>query len=358
MKAALRHLAVAISVWTLMAIGRANGLAQQNGPAPPPSSNKRDAAIPGLPTDVDASPAPSTPQGAPPSGASANKPAAARPAGPQSPAVALIPQPGRKTPQPKSPEEAAAYQGFLTEQSPDARIRKVEDFLLQYPDSEFRESAYQSAMLAYRQKNDLERMLTYGDLTLGQNPDNLTALLMLSTALSELTDRNDSDRDDKLQEGDGYAAHALESIGKMIKPPGFPDERWAAIRHESESTAHAARGLIALIREDFPKAELELKEAATLAKPADAVLLYRLGLSYSFQKKYQEALETFDQAQAMGGIKMPDGPGKTRDLVLEAKQFAAKALAAEAPPLPAAVSQGTGTAAPTPAGAPAAGTTP
>jgi len=61
------------------------------------------------------------------------------------------------------------------------------------------------------------------------------------------------------------------------------------------------------------------------------VVLYRLGLSYSFQKKYEEALEALDRAAALGGIKLNAGGGKTRDLVAEAKEFAAKGLAA-APP--------------------------
>ena len=252
-------------------------------------------------------------------------------AAPSGPAIANVPQPGQKQPQAKTPEEAAAYQALLGEQKPDERIHLVEDFLLQYPDSEMREFAYQAGMQAYQAKNDFNHLLIYGELALAENPDNLTALLTLSAAISEMTDRNDSEREEKLADGERYAVHALEVIGKLHKPPGFPDERWAEMRHESESTAHAARGLIALLREDFVKAELELKEAVALARRPDAVVLYRLGLSYSFQKKYEEALEALDRAAALGGIKLNAGGGKTRDLVAEAKEFAAKGLAA-APP--------------------------
>lgn len=246
------------------------------------------------------------------------------------PASVAAPQPRR--PQAKTPEEAAAFQAFLAEQNPDQRIRLVEDFLLSYPETELKESAYQSAMQAYQAKNDLEHLLTYGELVLTQNPENITALLTLAAAISEMTGRNDADSDEKLADGDQYARQALDVLGRLRKPPGFPEEQWNEARRESESAAHAARGLIALIREDFVVAELELKEAVALTKKPDTALLYRLGMTYSFQKKYNEALGVLDQAASLGGIKINAAGGNTRDLVAEAREFAAKALAASAPP--------------------------
>ena len=248
------------------------------------------------------------------------------------PAAAVAPRPERRRPQAKTPEEAAAYQAFLAEQNPDQRIRLVEDFLLFYPETELKESAYQAAMQAYQAKNDLEPLLTYGELVLEQNPENITTLLTMAAAISEMTDRNDSDRDEKLAEGDQYALQALDKLGRLRKPPGIPEEQWNDARRESESVAHAARGLMALIREDFMRAELELKEAVALSKQPSAALLYRLGMSYSFQKKYAEALEVLDRAASLGGIRIATASGTTRDVVAEAREFAFKALAGSAPP--------------------------
>jgi len=67
-------------------------------------------------------------------------------------------------------------------------------------------------------------------------------------------------------------------------------------------------------------------------------VLYRLGLSYSFDKKYPEAIEALDRAEGLGGVKLA-GP-KPRDLVTEARamavkaQEAAAATAVPAPPEP------------------------
>jgi tetratricopeptide (TPR) repeat protein len=243
------------------------------------------------------------------------------------------PQPGPPTrPQAKSPEEAAAHKAFLEEKNPDQQIRLVEDFLLYYPQTELKESAYVVAMQAYQAKSEFDHVLTYGELVLTENPENVTALLTLATAISETTARDDFDGDVRLTEGDEYAREALEVIGRLRRPPGFPEEEWNAARRESESVAHAARGLIALIREDFVRAELQLKEAVALARNPAPALLYRLGMSYSFQKKYAEAVEVLDRAASMGGIQVATAGGYTRDIVAEARAFASRALADSAPP--------------------------
>jgi hypothetical protein len=91
---------------------------------------------------------------------------------------------------------------------------------------------------------------------------------------------------------------------------------------------------MALIREDFVRAELELQEAVALTAHPDAVLLYRLGLTRSFMKKYDLALETLERAEAVGGVKLPGAQGASRDLVAEAKEFILRAQSAAPSPEP------------------------
>ena len=81
------------------------------------------------------------------------------------PPPASAPPPVRQ-PKAKSQEEFAAYQKFMREPKPDEQIRLIEDFLLQYPDSELKEFAFQTATQAYQAKDDYARVLTYGELTL------------------------------------------------------------------------------------------------------------------------------------------------------------------------------------------------
>jgi hypothetical protein len=91
--------------------------------------------------------------------------------------------------------------------------------------------------------------------------------------------------------------------------------------------------MVSLIREDFPQAEAELKRSTDLASAPDPVIFYRLGLSYSFQKKYDEAIEALDRASGVGGVTVTTADGRTRDLVAEAKDFVVKSREAEENPL-------------------------
>src|SRR5215467_3743593 len=136
-----------------------------------------------------------------------------------------------------------------------------------------REYVFEVAMEAYHAKSDYNRMQTYGELTLAENPDNLTALLELSSSLAETTGREDPDRDGKLDDGDDHAEHALAVLDQLHKPPGLPDEQWDRTKKEAMSIAHASRGLIALVRQDFAGAAGELKQAVDLTLRPSALLL-------------------------------------------------------------------------------------
>ncbi len=237
---------------------------------------------------------------------------------------------GRKQPRAKSQEEFAAYQKFMQERTPEEQIRLLEDFLLQYPETELKEYAYQAATQAYQAKNDFAKVLTYGEMTLAENENNLVALLILSSAIPERTAKSDPDREENLAEAERYASRSLEVLAKLPMPAELTPEQWRQTRRDAEATPHAALGLIAMIREDFPKAEGELKMATEMAARPDPVTLYRLGLCYSLEKKYDPALEVLERSAALGGVKVPGPEGASRDLVAEAKEFALKAKAASA----------------------------
>ncbi|MBI3894592.1 MAG: hypothetical protein HY313_01540 [Acidobacteria bacterium] len=244
----------------------------------------------------------------------------------------------KEPPKAQSQEELEAYQKFIQAQDLDERIRGVEDFLLQYPESALKEYAYQAAAQAYQAKNDYERVLTYGELTLTENQDNLVALLILASSIADRTGKNTPDRDEKLNEAGQYAKRALARLPGLERPTGIEESRWEQTKREAEVTAHTAIGMIAMVREDFAKAESELRLATSWAVPPDPVLLYRLGLCYSFQQRYDSALQVLKQAEALGGVKVPDSEGKTKDLVAEAIEFALRGKNGGAAP-PVAASQ-------------------
>src|SRR5262249_14443955 len=94
-------------------------------------------------------------------------PAAAPQAG-TAPRASAAPGDQKKQPRAHSQEEADAFQKFMNEHNPDAEIKLIEDFLLAYPNTELKEYAYQAATQAYQAKNDYNKVLTYGELTLNE----------------------------------------------------------------------------------------------------------------------------------------------------------------------------------------------
>jgi hypothetical protein len=242
--------------------------------------------------------------------------------------------PPARQPRAKSEEEFAEYQRFMRETDADRQVQMVEDFLLHFPDSELREYAFQAATQAYQIKNDFALVRTYGELTLGENEDNLVALLILASAIPERTNKDDPESEENLTEAEGYARRILDLMTRMPQPAGVTPARWEQTKREAAATAHASLGMVHLIREEFFEAESEFKMSADLASAPDPVTFYRLGLSFSFQKKFDEAIEALDRSDAVGGVKVGSPGGPARDLVAEAKDFVLKSREASGNPDP------------------------
>jgi tetratricopeptide (TPR) repeat protein len=239
--------------------------------------------------------------------------------------------PPKPAPAAKSPEEQAAFDKIVKEQRPDERIKLVEDFLLSHPDSEFKQAVYMAASQAYRRKNDLARMLTYAELTLAENPENLQALLILAESLPESVRREDPDYVDRVEEAREHAQLAIELIGKTARPQGATPEQWQQSRKQVESAARLALALTAMMREDYAEAVAEYDKAFKLMDKPDALSLYRLGLTYSFLKKYDEAIEALQKSAEAGGVNSRTASGTPRDLVAEARAYVEKQKASSAP---------------------------
>lgn len=239
--------------------------------------------------------------------------------------------PPKPAPVAKSSEEQAAFDKVSQEQRPDERIQLVEDFLLVYPDSEFKQSVYLAASEAYRRKNDLPRMLTYAELTLAEDPQNLQALLMLAEALPESVHRDDPDFVDRVDEAAEYARTAIKVAGRMARPASATPIQWQRTRKQVEVAARLALGLTAMLREDYPEAEAEFTAALGMMERPDALSLYRLGLTYSLQKKYDEAIATLQRSIEAGGVRGRTAGGEPRELAAEALSYVEKQNVATPP---------------------------
>lgn len=244
--------------------------------------------------------------------------------------TALAQQPA-KQPAPKSQKELEAILAIQNAQDPDARIKAAEDLITKFKDTEFKEFALQMEVLSHQQKNDFENMMIAGERTLEVNPDNVVVLIALATAIPQRTREHDLDKEEKLGKAEAWAAKAQKLIPNLPKfNPAIPDDDWTGYKKSAMSQSHEAIGMSMFVRKSYAKAEEAFKAAAEVSPQPEPTILYRLGMVYSAQNKYDEAIAVFDKAIAAGGVKVGG-----RDLAADQKAAAVKAKGAgEAKPAP------------------------
>lgn len=244
-------------------------------------------------------------------------------AAPQQPAQQQQGQPApgaKKQPQAKTQEELGEFQKLQDPNiTPDQRISAVEEFLKKYPDSELKGYALRFQFMAYQQKNDFVKMREVGERVLETDPEDALTLVLLANAIPERTRETDFDRDQKLKTAEEYAERALKAIDKLEKPnPQMTDAEWEAVRNDARGQSYSAMALVAMNRKQYDKAEENFKKAASMQMQKDPVLYWRMGMAYYSNKKLEQARDAFKQSVALGGVKVPAGDGKTRDVAQEA----------------------------------------
>lgn len=95
-------------------------------------------------------------------------------------------------------------------------------------------------------------------------------------------------------------AHAL--IDQGIKPPGVPDDKWAAAKPQVLALAHKALAWEDTSKKDTAGAEEQYKDVLE-ANPNDSGVAYQYGTMLQKDKKYAEALFEYARAATY------DGPG-------------------------------------------------
>jgi tetratricopeptide (TPR) repeat protein len=229
-------------------------------------------------------------------------------------------QPVGKQPEAKTRPEYDAWVKFWNEPDADKRIKYSEEFLRVYPTSELRIYAFQAEMRSYQEKNDFGHLREFGERILEVDPNDLTTLITLATALPERTQDTDLDKDQKRAAAEGYAKRALERIDKMANASGADAAQsalWNERINDARSQAHYALGLVALQRKNYPQGLDEITLAAKLQAPSqpDPILYWRLGLANELNGKKDEALKNYEKSVSLGGVKMggKDQAGEDRD---------------------------------------------
>jgi hypothetical protein len=204
--------------------------------------------------------------------------AQAAPAGQQQPASgAATPDSQKKVIQDQA--EGSAYVAAINAADPAQRAQMMESFVQTYPNSVVKEDALEFLLKTYQQLNNAPQMKSTAQRVLQVNPNNLTALVVLTYLDHAKVQENGPDAASALQEAGQYGARCVQALQTAPKPEGNTDEQWTATKNQFRVICQSAVGHAALASKDYPTAQQNLK-AVVLAQPTDVASTYQLALAY------------------------------------------------------------------------------
>ena len=202
-------------------------------------------------------------------------------------------------PQAKTQQELDDYLSVVGAPNPASTVRKVEEFIAKYPQSELQAFAYQYQMAAYQQLNYFEGVLRAGHRALDLQPGNVNTLLTLAAAIPDgATGRNDEA--DLMRQAEEYAHRALQGIATIQIPKQISLGEWEKMQAELVAQAHEALGHVATKRGDLPRAITELELAAYGSPAPNGAYFFRLGVAYGLAGEAEPAGRALHRAADLG----------------------------------------------------------
>src|SRR5450755_630763 len=192
--------------------------------------------------------------------------------------------------------EAAAFNVIVDDTNAKARMSDIDRFTPAFPNSRFDEPIASYAMMSLSELKDTTRVASYGEKALAANPNNLAALLLLSTTYVD---------DPK----PGSVAKAITFAQRAVVAAQADAPDADRTRKLSGGVAHSTLGYAYMKQEKTVAAIAELKSATLLLKGVDdqqyAVALYRLGYAYAKLSHNTEAREVLLEAAKIPGPVQP-----------------------------------------------------
>lgn len=199
----------------------------------------------------------------------------------------------------QSEEELVAYNQFARQLDPDMTIQAGEEFVQLYPESQLRALVYSLVAIAYRDKNDYEKSLEYGEKALELEPENVLALSVLAHTLPQRMKGSGLEQAQKLARTLELANRGLAEMEKLVKRPDQAEEEFQTHKATLSRLLHSALGRVHLQRRQLDKAQVEYKMAVTAIENPDPTDYFYLGQAYEEDRKFEEAIEAFENASRL-----------------------------------------------------------
>jgi len=231
-------------------------------------------------------------------------------------------------PKPKSQAEATAINAVIQAQTPDDRLKAIDNVLTKFSDTQYKPMLLVMAMQTAEQKNDFAQTTFYAEQVLESDPKNTFADVTMASETARHTREFDLDKEEKLKKAEKYAHDAIENAPNTPKPrPDITDEQWTATKKDLESQAHEALGMIAALRKKYDDSISEYKQSLEMAAQPDAGTYLRLGQTYLDAGKLDDANAAFDKA-----ANMPNAAPAVKNIANAKKAEVAKLKAGGAAP--------------------------
>jgi len=179
--------------------------------------------------------------------------------------------------------EGNAYVAAINAADPAQKAQMMESFLQTYPNSVVKEDGLEFLLKTYQQLNNVVQMKSTAQRVLQVNPNNVTALVVLTYLDHAKGQGSDADSPAALQEGGQFGKRCVQALETAPKPEGNTDEQWTATKNQFRVICLGAVGDAALAAKDYPAAQQNLKAVVT-AQPTDVTSIYHLALSYLLPK--------------------------------------------------------------------------
>jgi len=203
-------------------------------------------------------------------------------------------------PRPKSQQELDALKAIDAAPSLEARLKKIDDFLGAYADSDYKLILLDQAVGMAADKNNYPLAMAWGQRDLDSNPHSYVAMQALAMVTATNTKEFDLDKDQKLNQADKWANGALEELKTAQRPPQFPEDKWPLAQKYYQAQCHLALGTIAGDRKRYDVAVAEFQTAFDIAP--ELAYLIRMGEAQIKGGKYDAAIATYDKVLATANL--------------------------------------------------------
>jgi tetratricopeptide (TPR) repeat protein len=159
---------------------------------------------------------------------------------------------------------------------------------------------YQNLMTGYQALNDAPKSIEYGEKALAMDPQNLAALLTVSTVMAERMPPDEKAREAHLRRAEELGKKAESGVTQLVNAAGA--QMPAAQKAGLQAGVHQTLGTVFLNQKKYGDAQKSLLTALTFEK--DPVTYLRLGLAYAqaTPERVDEAMDAMAKSVFLKGV--------------------------------------------------------